>query len=172
MKSLSIVSFGFNGGKIAQIHEPNAFEAIKDLLNECHRFEAFNNEPDMEAPYSYIFTNHHERLCEILDACISDSFGTGRGGLPGNNDSGGLSSCFAWNLLGVFPVSGQNLILLGKPFADRADIKLSNNKKIEIIKHGDGATVKKVLFRGVEVFGYRITATGFMDGGVIEFFMG
>ena len=70
-------------------------------------------------------------------------------------------------MLGVFPATGQNLILLGKPFANRADIQLSNNRKIEIIKHGDGATVKKILFRGAEVSGYRIPATDFMDGGVI-----
>ena len=47
-----------------------------------------------------------------LIVCVKNSaFGVGRGGLPGNDDSGGLSSWFVWASLGLFPVAGQILFL-------------------------------------------------------------
>ncbi|WP_287270887.1 glycoside hydrolase domain-containing protein, partial [Microbacterium sp.] len=49
-------------------------------------------------------------------------FGTGRGGLPGNDDSGGLSSWYVWASLGLFPVAGQNLVLLNAPSWRDAEI--------------------------------------------------
>jgi putative alpha-1,2-mannosidase len=46
---------------------------------------------------------------------VQSQFGTGRGGLPGNDDSGGLSSWYVWASLGLFPVAGQNLFLINAP---------------------------------------------------------
>ncbi|MGC4938683.1 glycoside hydrolase domain-containing protein [Kribbella sp. DT2] len=40
---------------------------------------------------------------------------TGRGGLPGNDDSGGLSAWYVWAALGLFPVAGRNLFLVSAP---------------------------------------------------------
>ena len=163
--------FGFNGESIVQIRDrEGAYEKIENLLQKHHRFEAFNNEPDMETPYGYIFADCHERLCDILYECVYKSFGTGRGGIPGNNDSGGLSSCFVWNVLGIFPVSGQNLVLLGRPFVQRAKLSLSGKKTLEIIKNGEGKYINKITFNGVEINNYTISVKEFMNGGILEFF--
>jgi len=35
--------------------------------------------------------------------------------MPGNDDSGGLSSWYVWASLGLFPVAGQNLYLISAP---------------------------------------------------------
>ena len=164
--------FGFNGDTINQIRDiDGAYDKIDSLLGKYHRFEAFNNEPDMETPYTYIYADRHDRTCEILGECVYKSFGTGRGGIPGNNDSGGLSSCFVWNVLGIFPVSGQNLFLAGKPFVNKSKLVLSNKKTLEIIRNGEGEYVDRVTFNGVEAEGFKISATELMNGGVIEFFM-
>lgn len=50
-----------------------------------------------------------------MHAVVHNQFGTGRGGLPGNDDSGGLSSWYVWASLGIFPVAGQNVFLLNAP---------------------------------------------------------
>ena len=47
----------------------------------------------------------------MVNAALTWQFGTGPGGLPGNDDSGGLSSWYVWASLGLFPVAGQNLTL-------------------------------------------------------------
>ncbi|MEM7698244.1 MAG: glycoside hydrolase domain-containing protein, partial [Verrucomicrobiota bacterium] len=70
------------------------------------RFEGLNNEPDMEAPYAYIYAGRHDRTAEIVRSVLQYQFTTGVGGLPGNDDSGGLSSWYVWSAIGIFPVTG------------------------------------------------------------------
>ncbi|MBN9606526.1 MAG: glycoside hydrolase family 92 protein [Actinomycetales bacterium] len=79
------------------------------------RFEGLNNEPDMEAPWSYHYAGRPDRTAEVVHAVLANQFGTGAGGLPGNDDSGGLSSWYVWASLGLFPVAGQDLFLLHPP---------------------------------------------------------
>jgi putative alpha-1,2-mannosidase len=63
------------------------------------------------------------RTAEIVHSALTWQFGTGPGGLPGNDDSGGLSSWYVWASLGLFPVAGQNLFLINAPAFERAAIK-------------------------------------------------
>jgi putative alpha-1,2-mannosidase len=90
------------------------------------RFEGLNNEPDMEAPWAYMYAGRPDRTAEVVHAIIHHQFGTGRGGLPGNDDSGGLSSWYVWASLGLFPVAGQNLYLLNTPSFESASLRLGN----------------------------------------------
>jgi putative alpha-1,2-mannosidase len=69
----------------------------------------------MEAPWSYHYAGRPDRTAEVVHAVVQNQYGTGRGGLPGNDDSGGLSSWYVWASLGLFPVAGQNLFLLSTP---------------------------------------------------------
>ncbi len=80
-----------------------------------NRFEGLNNEPDMEAPWAYQYAGRPDRTAEVVHAVVQNQFGTGRGGLPGNDDSGGLSSWYVWASLGLFPVAGQNIFLVNAP---------------------------------------------------------
>lgn len=89
-----------------------------------HRFEGLNNEPDMEAPYAYLFAGRHDRTAEVVRSVMRYQFTTGRGGLPGNDDSGGLSSWFVWSAIGLFPVTGLPIMLIGSPIFDKATLKL------------------------------------------------
>lgn len=164
--------FGFGGESVSQVTSLGADREIEEKLNQYHRFEGFNNECDMEAPYAYIYAGRQDRTCEIIHESITKSFTMGKGGLPGNNDSGGLSSCFLWNVLGIFPVSGKGEFLLGCPHVDRAVLKLSNGKLLEIeavVSAGDRYQVKEIVFNGREIFGYRISTAELMKGGKLIF---
>lgn len=137
-------------------------------------FEGFNNESDMEAPYAYLYANRHDRVCEILRAGMKYMFTTGRGGLPGNNDSGGLSSCYIWNALGLFPVSGQDLILIGSPIIEGASLKLANDNSLQINVYGNSNSsiyVKKAVFNGKEIKGYKVSVRDIMRGGILDIYM-
>jgi len=78
----------------------------------------------METPYAYIYAGRHDRASEVLRAVIRYQFTTGRGGLPGNDDSGGLSSWYVWSAIGLFPVTGQNVMLIGSPVYKRSVMHL------------------------------------------------
>lgn len=164
--------FGFGKESLLQITSMDPSKELSEA--NYHRFEGFNNECDMETPYSYIFVDRHDKLCEIIHACVKDSFGTGRGGLPGNNDSGGLSSCFIWNVLGIFPISGSGMFLLGAPHIRSARIKLSGGRTLNIVAENfsDSAIyVEKVTFNEKEIFNHRIASTELFSGGTLKFVM-
>jgi putative alpha-1,2-mannosidase len=88
------------------------------------RFEGLNNEPDMEAPWAYHYAGRPDRTAEIVHAAVHQRFGTGQGGLPGNDDSGGLSSWYVWASLGLFPVAGQGLFLVNAPSFAESRLRL------------------------------------------------
>ncbi|GEA85165.1 glycoside hydrolase domain-containing protein [Cellulomonas gelida] len=106
--------FGFGADPVKQPgHAPGIDEMTAGYA--LHRFEGLNNEPDMEAPWSYMYAGRPDRTAQVVHDVVQQQFGTGRGGLPGNDDSGGLSSWYVWASLGLFPVAGQNLFLLNAP---------------------------------------------------------
>lgn len=165
--------FGFGGESVKQLtHHVGAAKEIEQSAH--HRFQGFNNECDMEAPYAYIFADRHDRLCEILHECVHRSFGLGRSGLPGNNDSSGLSSLFVWNALGIFPISGSGKFLIGSPQIEGAEIALSGGKRLCIRVHRERKSqiyVDRVCFNDREITDYMLTVQDVMQGGVLEFWM-
>jgi len=101
-------------------------------------------------------------------------FTAGRGGLPGNNDSGGLSSCHIWNTLGLFPVAGRDLFLVGTPGVEAARLALSSGRALEItVKNpGEGKIyVRNARFNGRELPGFMLSAKELMQGGTLAFEM-
>lgn len=101
------------------------------------RFEGLNNEPDMEAPYAYLWAGRHDRTAKVVRDVMRYQFTTGRGGLPGNDDSGGLSSWYVWSATGLFPVTGIPIMLIGSPIFERATLKLLGGEfTIEALNQG------------------------------------
>ncbi len=73
------------------VRQPGVRPGLEELANgyALGRFEGLNNEPDMEAPWAYQYAGRPDRTAEVVHAAVHQQFGTGRGGLPGNDDSGG-----------------------------------------------------------------------------------
>lgn len=162
--------FGYGKESVEQV---TTTENPKLLINErmCHRFEGFNNECDMETPFAYIFADRHDRICEITKAAVHDSYRTGTTGIPGNNDSGGMSSCFVWLALGLFPWVGTGKMLLGCPQVDRAVLKLQNGKTltIETERQSDSDTVREIRRNGEKISGYVLALSDILQGGTLTF---
>ena len=119
----------FFGYGAEPVRQPGLEPAAEELLAgyRLGRFEGLNNEPDMEVPWAYHWAGRPDRTAEIVHAAIHQQFGPGRGGLPGNDDSGGLSSWLVWASLGLFPIAGQNLVLLGPPAFERSTIAIADH---------------------------------------------
>lgn len=86
-------------------------------------FEGEHNESDMEVPFTYIWCGRIDRVAEINQAARDYQFTDGEGGLPGNNDSGALSSWYVWSNLGLYPLNGTPYYLLGSPAVKEAELK-------------------------------------------------
>lgn len=132
------------------------------------RFEGFNNETDMEAPYAYACAGRHDRLCEVIVAGTESMFTTGPGGIPGNNDSGGLSACYLWNVLGIFPASGQDRMLIGSPRYTSATLHLNGGRDFKICRSGEGIYVREARLDGELLADLSLPASRMMRGGVLE----
>jgi putative alpha-1,2-mannosidase len=119
--------FGFGAAPVTQPgrRPPPTEMAAGYALN---RFEGLNNEPDMEAPWAYHYAGRPDRAAEVVQAALTWQFGTGPGGLPGNDDSGGLSSWYVWASLGLFPVAGQSLFLVNAPAFARSALRIGNRE--------------------------------------------
>ncbi len=164
--------FGRGATPVQQLTDPHdtvRHQAAYDL----HRFEGFNNEPDMETPYAYLYAGRHDRCCEVLEAARRYMFVPGPGGCPGNNDSGGLSATYVWNCLGLFPVSGQPVMLLGSPAFPEARIRTGES---ELVIHSDRNSadefyVRQVYWHGRPLDRAWLTLDELAGGGTLEFKM-
>ena len=119
--------FGYGAAPVTQPgRRPRPAEMAAGFA--LNRFEGLNNEPDMEAPWAYHYAGRPDRTAEVVHAALTWQFGTGPGGLPGNDDSGGLSSWYVWASLGLFPVAGQNLFLVNAPAFARGVLRVGDEE--------------------------------------------
>ncbi len=145
------------------------FFGYKNPEDVTNRFEGFNNESDMEAP---AFCHYIDRnmYCEVITAGVEYMFTTGYGGLPGNNDSGALSSCYLWHTIGLFPISGFNTMICGSPRFEEVTMHLLEADLV-IKRKGKGIYTKKVTFNGKVLEDFELTVTDMMRGGELVFEM-
>ncbi|MBQ4050765.1 MAG: glycoside hydrolase family 92 protein [Oscillospiraceae bacterium] len=119
----------------------------------------------------------HTDLVNVFQGCgpikpaPPEDITAGEGGIPGNNDSGGLSSLYIWNALGIFPVSGQDLMLIGTPCFEKAVLHLPDGKDFVILRKGEGIYVKKARLDGEPLKELRFTVRRMMQDGTLEISM-
>lgn len=165
--------FGYGKEDTVQPTDPHNYKTVEEGM-KLGRFEGFNNESDTEAPFSYIYADRHDKTAEIIRAGMKYMFTSGRGGIPGNNDSGALSSYYVLNALGIYPLAGQKVFLIGSPICRSASISLSSGKTLNIEVNDNSEEsiyVKRVVFNGKEIKDFRIPAKDIMNGGTLIFFM-
>ncbi len=165
--------FGYGQPETVQPTDPHDYAPVAEGMM-LGRFEGYNNESDMEAPFSYVYAGRHDRMCEVVRGGMRYMFTTGRGGIPGNNDTGALSSYYVWCALGLFPVAGSDTVLLASPFLKSAKIKLSSGGELNIrtdFADNEHIYVKKALFNGREIKDFHLKIKELMRGGTLEFFM-
>ncbi|MCL3861000.1 glycoside hydrolase domain-containing protein [Actinotalea sp. K2] len=170
--------FGFGAEPVTQ---PGVRPGLPELAEgyALNRFEGLNNEPDMEAPWAYQYAGRPDRTADVVHAVVQNQFGTGRGGLPGNDDSGGLSSWYVWASLGLFPVAGQNLFLINAPAWREARMQVGGSTLhvettgfVEPEPDGPAQYVQSVRFDGAPLDRTWLTGTELHRGGRLSIELG
>ncbi len=155
------------GGETAFRNRLDTF-FVKDYYN-------VNNEPGFLTPVLYNWIGRpdltEQRVCSI----IRKNYNTTRSGLPGNDDSGAMSSWLVFHLLGFFPVAGQDLYTISSPHFSKAILHLGNGKTLVLTaKH---VTDKNIFIQSAKLNGQSIDRSWFRhteiaNGGTLEFEMG
>jgi predicted alpha-1,2-mannosidase len=87
-----------------------------------------NNEPDFLASFLYIHAGRPDRTQERVRRILATEYATGRGGLPGNDDSGAMSSWYVWGAIGLYPNAGQPYYYICSPLFRRSTIDLGGGR--------------------------------------------
>jgi predicted alpha-1,2-mannosidase len=165
--------FGYGQPPVRQAVLPTDRETMAWGFS-LNRFEGLNNEPDMETPYAYIYAGRHDRTAEVVRAGMRDMFATGRGGLPGNDDSGGTSSWYVWNAVGLFPVAGKPFMLIGSPIFDAATLRFGNAAfRVEAVGNSDdNIYIQRATLNGQPLERAYLTLDEVLAGGTLRLEMG
>lgn len=163
-KRLKVADKDLSIAKEKLTREALRFFGYTDRDNFDSRFEGFNNETDMEAPYFLHYIGQRDKLCEVIKSGIDSMFTEGIGGIPGNADSGGLTACYIWNVLGLLPISGTDTMIIGTPRYKRAVMHLPTSD-LEIIRDGDGIYTESATIDGEPVDNFELSVSRMMKGG-------
>ncbi|MFC7430758.1 MULTISPECIES: glycoside hydrolase domain-containing protein [unclassified Agrococcus] len=170
--------FGFGADAVRQ---PGVAPSADELLAgyALGRFEGLNNEPDMDAPWAYHYAGRPDRTAEVVHAALEHQFGTGPGGLPGNDDSGGISSWYVWATLGLLPVAGQDVTLLSTPSVREAvvampggPLRIETAGFVEPTRDSPVQHVQSAHLNGVELPGAWLSTRSAHRGGTLRLVLG
>jgi putative alpha-1,2-mannosidase len=90
------------------------------------------NEPGFLTPYLYIWAGRPDETDAHVRKIIAESFHAGLKGLPGNDDSGAMSSWYAFCQMGIFPNAGQDVYLIGSPAYPETTLHLAGGRDFVI----------------------------------------
>jgi predicted alpha-1,2-mannosidase len=88
-----------------------------------------SNEPFFLTPYLYIWAGRPDKTAERVHQIVARATPNG---MPGNDDSGAMSSWYVFGALGFFPNAGQDFYLLGTPLFPSASLTLGNGQTFTI----------------------------------------
>jgi len=121
-----------SGGAETFVNRLDAFFAVPK------RYDV-GNEPGFLAPYLYNWAGRPDKTDEHVRAIIAASYHPGPTGLPGNDDSGAMSSWYAFGQMGIFPNAGQPMYLIGSPAFPETTLHTAEGKAFTIEAHGVSA---------------------------------
>jgi predicted alpha-1,2-mannosidase len=121
------------------------------------------NEPGFLLPYTYLECGEREKSQKIVQQLLAEKFVPGRKGLPGQDDSGALSSWMFWSTLGLYPKAGTEDYYLIPPYVEEAELLLPGGKLLKIKGKG-----KNPFWNGKPFNGFKIKHADFTAGGTLE----
>lgn len=155
------------GGKDAFLNRLNQF-FDKNYYN-------VNNEPSFLTPCLYHWIGRPDLTGSRVRQIIETNYNDTPSGLPGNDDSGAMSSWLAFHLMGFYPNAGMSYYLLHAPLIEEYTLTLAGNKKLHVIARGlskKNCYVQQVLLNGKQLDRAWIEHTELLQGGELMMKMG
>lgn len=122
-------------GLIAKCGGATTFEKRLDTFFE-RNFYNVNNEPSFLTPCLYHWIGKPWRSSERIHAIVQAHFNDGSVGLPGNDDSGAMSSWLAFHMMGLYPNAGQDYYLINTPLLKEYRLHLPEGKQFRVVAKG------------------------------------
>lgn len=130
-------------------------------------------------PYLYNYVDRQDLSVVRSRHVAKTYYHTGRNGLPGNSDAGAMQTWLLWNMIGLYPITGQTTFLIHSPWFESLTIDLGDGKKLNVTaKGGDGNGDTNIYVQRLRVNGkdwkknWLTWDDIFADGGSLEFELG
>ncbi|KAJ5160250.1 uncharacterized protein N7482_007254 [Penicillium canariense] len=137
------------------------------------------NEPMFNIPYLYHYVGRQDLSVSQSRKVAKSDYSTGVSGLPGNSDAGAMQTWLLWNMIGLYPITGQSTFLIHSPWFESMTIDLGGNKKLEITSTGgDDNGDRDFYVQSLKVNGkaweknWLTWDDVFANGGTLEFELG
>lgn len=133
------------------------------------------NEPDIAYPYLFSYFKGEEwRTQKLVKELLAKHYTTKPNGLPGNEDTGTMSSWAIFSMMGFYPdCPGVPEYTLTTPTFDKITIKLDpaywGTDKLVIRKEGGDGYIDQIRLGGKKYFKYRLTHEDLIHAGEITF---
>lgn len=95
-----------------------------------------NNEPSFMTPCLYHWIGRPDLSSDRVRHIIKENFSDRKTGLPGNDDSGAMSSWLAFHIMGLYPNAAHSYYLINSPMTGESVINNQNGKPFRIIAEG------------------------------------
>ncbi|KAK7006255.1 glycoside hydrolase family 92 protein [Favolaschia claudopus] len=145
-----------------------------------HFFEAgfhdMGDEPGFLPTYLYNYVSEPVKTVDRVDETVATYYNTSVIGLPGNDDSGSMGAYVVWSHLGFFPVAGQSIYLLNRPYFPKITLRNEINGATAIIRAvnfgGENRYIQSATLNGKTYTKNWISHDFFRYGGTLELVMG
>jgi len=166
---------------------PQDVEGLIELIGGKEKFnqtlDAFfadgqywhGNEPGHQIPFMYTYSGEPWKSTKEVRNILKTEYGTGPGGLSGNDDSGQMSAWYIFGAIGFYPVcpSLPEYVVTG-PVFEKVTIKLGNGKTLVLSAPGNSEKncyVKSIRFNGKVIDNYKFSHSDLLNGRTVEFEM-
>ena len=146
------------------------FRKRLDMFFDRKRYNV-GNEPSFLTPCLYHWIGRPDLTSDRVRQIISENYTDKPDGLPGNDDSGAMSSWLAFHMMGLYPNAGQSYYLLHAPLIPEWTLQLLNGKTLRGILKGKGTHFEKVTLNGKTLDDARLEHADLMAGGELTFYV-
>jgi predicted alpha-1,2-mannosidase len=154
--------------------DPAQYADVEDMAGMIGQY-VHGNEPSHHMAYLYDYAGQPWRTAERLKQIVDSQYRPTPDGLVGNDDLGQMSAWMIFTGIGFYPVApASNEYVIGRPFIDRAVLKLPNGKLFTVTAEGVSDAnpyVGKVLLNGKPLSRSFIRHEEILAGGELHFVM-
>ena len=146
------------------------FRKRLDMFFDRKRYNV-GNEPSFLTPCLYHWIGRPDLTSDRVRKIITENYNDKPDGLPGNDDSGAMSSWLAFHMMGLYPNAGQNYYLLHAPLIPEWTMQFANGKSLHGTVKGKGTHFEKVTLNGKLLEDARLEHADLMQGGEMVFYV-
>jgi predicted alpha-1,2-mannosidase len=154
--------------------DPARYADVEDMAGLIGQY-VHGNEPSHHLAYLYDYAGQPWRTAERLKQIVDSQYRPTPDGLVGNDDLGQMSAWMIFTSLGFYPVApASNEYVIGRPFVERAVLKLPNGRAFTVVTDGlsdANPYVGKVLLNGKPLSRSFLRHEEILQGGELRFVM-